>query len=482
MLQQLTDFFSEEGWLNSNLEIVKNFLWAWDWHSIIIVLVLCGIYFTIRTRFVQFRMFPEMCRLLVEASPRGKEKQNVSSFQAFSVSVATRVGTGNLAGVAGAIAVGGPGAVFWMWIIALIGSATAFVESTLAQLFKRRSDESFIGGPAYYILHGLHSRWMAALFAILLVLTFGLSYNSIQSNTIADALHKSFNFDPIIVGVILSVLALIIVFGGIHRIAKFSSVIVPVMAIGYLILAIVILTMNYEKIPDMFVLIVKSAFGFGPVAGGLLGAAISNGIKRGLFSNEAGEGSAPNVAATASVSHPVKQGLIQSLGVFTDTLLVCSCTAFIILISGFYGGVGEVEGITVTQDALESQIGSVGQIFVAIAIFFFAFSSIIGNYYYGEANIMFLTRKKWVLQVFRILSGGVMVMIGAIASIKAVWTLGEVFMAIITLCNLVAIVLLGKYAFKLLADYRSQKKQGIKSPSFKKSLFPNLKDDIDAWE
>lgn len=482
MLQQLTDFFSQEGWLNSNLEIVKNFLWAWDWHSIIIVLVLCGIYFTIRTRFVQFRMFPEMCRLLVEASPRGKEKQNVSSFQAFSVSVATRVGTGNLAGVAGAIAVGGPGAVFWMWIIALIGSATAFVESTLAQLFKRRSDESFIGGPAYYILHGLHSRWMAALFAILLVLTFGLSYNSIQSNTIADALHKSFNFDPIIVGVILSVLALIIVFGGIHRIAKFSSVIVPVMAIGYLILAIVILTMNYEKIPDMFVLIVKSAFGFGPVAGGMLGAAISNGIKRGLFSNEAGEGSAPNVAATASVSHPVKQGLIQSLGVFTDTLLVCSCTAFIILISGFYGGVGEVEGITVTQDALESQIGSVGQIFVAIAIFFFAFSSIIGNYYYGEANIMFLTRKKWVLQVFRILSGGVMVMIGAIASIKAVWTLGEVFMAIITFCNLVAIVLLGKYAFKLLADYRSQKKQGIKSPSFKKSLFPNLKDDIDAWE
>ncbi len=480
MFHQITEFLSKEGWLNEHINLVNDFIWEWNWHSIIVVLVFCGIYFTLRTRFVQFRMFPEMCRLLVEPSPKGKEKRHVSSFQAFAVSVATRVGTGNLAGVAGAIAVGGPGAVFWMWLIALIGSATAFVESTLAQLFKRRSEDSFIGGPAYYILHGLHNRWMAALFAVLLILTFGLSYNSIQSNTIAGAMQQTFNLDPAIIGLVLSAFALVIVFGGIQRIAKFSSVIVPMMAIGYLILAIVVLSMNYEKIPDMFVLIVKSAFGLGPAAGGLVGAAMSNGIKRGLFSNEAGEGSAPHAAATASVTHPVKQGLIQALGVFADTLLVCSCTAFIILISGLYNS--GAQGIELTQNALESQIGAVGQIFVTIAILFFAFSSIIGNYYYGEANIMFLTRKKWVLQVFRVLSGGVMVMLGALASLDVVWSLGEVFMAILTLCNLVAIILLGKYAFSLLADYRDQKKRGITSPTFSRSQFPKIKNDLDAWE
>ena len=478
MFDQISEFLSKEGWLNTHLEGVNNFLW--EWHSLVFVLVACGIYFTIRTRFVQFRMIPEMFKMLIETSPRSREKHHVSSFQAFAVSVATRIGTGNLAGVAGAIAIGGPGAVFWMWLIALIGSATAFVESTLAQLFKCRSKDSFIGGPAYYILHGLHSRWMAALFAVLLILTFGLSYNSIQSNTIATAMQKAFSFDPTIVGIVLSVVALIIVFGGIQRIAKFSSIIVPVMAIGYLILALVVLSMNYEKIPDMFALIFKSAFGIGPAAGGLVGAAMSHGIKRGLFSNEAGEGSAPNVAATALVSHPVKQGLIQALGVFTDTLLVCSCTAFIILISGLYDS--GAAGIDLTQNALESQIGPVGQIFIAIAILCFAFTSIIGNYYYGEANIMFLTRKRWVVQVFRFLSGGVMVMIGALASLDVVWSLGEVFMAILTLCNLVAILLLGKYAFKLLADYRAQKKRGIKSPTFNSSLFPNLKNDLDAWD
>ena len=268
MIDQITDFLSKEGWLNTHLELVNDFLWGW--HSLVFVLVLCGIYFTFRTKFVQFRMFPEMCRLLVESSPRGKEKHHVSSFQAFALSVATRVGTGNLAGVAGAIAIGGPGAVFWMWLIALIGSATAFVESTLAQLFKRRSRDSFIGGPAYYILHGLHSRWMAALFALLLILTFGLSYNSIQSNTIAGAMRTAFNLDPVVSGVVLSVMAMIIVFGGIRRIVKFSSVIVPVMAIGYLVLAIVVLSLSYEHIPDMIAVIFKSAFGIGPAAGGLV--------------------------------------------------------------------------------------------------------------------------------------------------------------------------------------------------------------------
>lgn len=473
-------WLTADGWLNKLLSKFNEFLWGWHWHSIVVVLVVCGLYFTVRTRFVQFRMIPEMFRLLGESLPKKKSKNQVSSFQAFAVSLATRVGTGNLAGVAGAIAVGGPGAVFWMWMIALIGSATAFIESTLAQLYKRRNGESFIGGPAYYILHGIHWPWMAALFAVLITLTFGLSYNSIQSNTIAEAMNAAFGLDTTMVGVILTVLSLVIVFGGIHRIAIVSSVLVPLMAIGYFVMALEIVVMNYDLIPSVLRLIVDNAFGIGPMAGGVVGVAMREGIKRGLFSNEAGEGSAPNVAATASVSHPVKQGLIQALGVFTDTLLVCSCTAFIILLTGVYK-TGDVEGIALTQTAIESQIGPSGKIFVAIAIFFFAFSSIIGNYYYGEANILFLTKRKWVLLVYRILSGGVMVMIGAVASLKIVWNLGEVFMALITLCNLIAIMILGKHAFFLLKDYRDQKRKGIKSPQFKRSSMPSIKDDIDAW-
>lgn len=473
-------WLTADGWLNQLLSKFNEFLWGWHWHSIVVVLVVCGLYFTVRTRFVQFRMIPEMFRLLGESLPKKKSKNQVSSFQAFAVSLATRVGTGNLAGVAGAIAVGGPGAVFWMWMIALIGSATAFIESTLAQLYKRRNGESFIGGPAYYILHGIHWRWMAALFAVLITLTFGLSYNSIQSNTIAEAMNAAFGLDTTMVGVILTVLSLVIVFGGIHRIAIVSSVLVPLMAIGYFVMALEIVVMNYDLIPSVLRLIVDNAFGIGPMAGGVVGVAMREGIKRGLFSNEAGEGSAPNVAATASVSHPVKQGLIQALGVFTDTLLVCSCTAFIILLTGVYK-TGDVEGIALTQTAIESQIGPSGKIFVAIAIFFFAFSSIIGNYYYGEANILFLTKRKWVLLVYRLLSGGVMVMIGAVASLKIVWNLGEVFMALITLCNLIAIMILGKHAFFLLKDYGNQKRKGIKSPQFKRSSIPSIKDDIDAW-
>lgn len=480
-LLTISEYLSPEGWLNQALSSINEFLWGWHWHSILIVLAVCGVYFTIRTRFVQFRMVPEMFRLLCESAPLNKKKNQVSSFQAFAVSLATRVGTGNLAGVAGAIAVGGPGAVFWMWMIALLGSATAFVESTLAQLYKRRNGESFIGGPAYYILHGTHWRWMASLFAVLMILTFGLSYNSIQSNTIAEAMHSAFGFDTTIVGIVLTVLALVIVFGGIHRIAIVSSVMVPLMAIGYFVLALVVIVMNYRLIPGVFRLIVDNAFGIGPMAGGMVGVAMREGVRRGLFSNEAGEGSAPNVAATATVSHPVKQGLIQALGVFTDTLIVCSCTAFIILLSGLYDN-GTLEGITLTQSALETQVGSSGKIYVAIAIFFFAFSSIIGNYYYGESNIVFLTKKKWVLTVYRLLSGGFMVMLGALASLKIVWNMGEVFMALITLCNLLAILILGKYAFALLKDYKSQRRQGIKSPEFKRSTLSEIEKDIDAWD
>lgn len=464
--------------LNTAITSVNDAIWT---YLLIGALIICGLYFTIRTRFVQFTLLGDMFRQLVDASPAGGGKKHISSFQAFAVSVATRVGTGNLAGVATAIAVGGPGAVFWMWIIALIGSATAFIEATLAQLFKRPSSDSFIGGPAYYIRRGMHNKWMAALFAVLLTLTFGLSYNSIQSNTICGALHQAFGFDQAVVGIILSALALFIAFGGIQRIAHVSSILVPVMAIGYFILALVVVIMNYDLVPHVIRLIVVNAFGFEQVAGGGLGMTIMIGIRRGLFSNEAGEGSAPNVAATAHVSHPVKQGLIQALGVFTDTLLVCSCTAFLVLISGLYNTEG-VQGIQLTQASMESQVGSWGTIFVAIAIILFAFSSIIGNYYYGEANIRYLTDKKWALQVFRIFSGGVFVFFGSVASFEFVWNLGDLFMALLTLCNLIALVFLCKYAFKLLDNYRAQKRRGIKDPVFHRSDLPEIADELDAWE
>ena len=451
------------------------------------VLVACGIWFTIKTRGVQFRMIGEMFRILGDSTSASKTSQedkkhkHVSSFQAFCVSVATRVGTGNLAGVATAIAIGGPGSVFWMWIIALLGSATSFVESTLAQLFKQRNKDSFIGGPAYYIMKGLHCRWMAVLFAVLITLTFGLSYNSIQSNTICDALHSAFGWNKIVVGVCIAVMGLVIIFGGIQRIARISSVIVPFMAIGYFLLALVIMIMNIELIPHVFEVIFRGAFGFEQVTGGTLGVTIMIGVRRGLFSNEAGEGSSPNVAATATVTHPVKQGLLQALGVFTDTLLVCSCTAFVIIISGVYDTPG-LNGISLTQAAMRKDIGDFGPSFVAIAIFLFAFSSIIGNYYYGEANIKFMSSKPWVMPLYRIMSGGVMVIIGSIASLEQVWTLGDLFMALITICNLIAIILLGKYAFRLLDDYRSQKRQGIKNPRFHRSQLPDIEKDIDCWD
>lgn len=475
----MNNLFSADSAINVALTMVNDAMWT---YCLIGALVLCGLYFTWRTGFVQFRYVHEMIRALSESSQRaGERHHHVSSFQAFAVSVATRVGTGNLAGVATAIALGGPGAVFWMWLIALIGSATAFVESTLAQLFKRNSsDGTFIGGPAYYILYGLRSRWMSTLYAVLLTLTFGLSYNSIQSNTICDAMHTAFGINPVLMGAAITLLSLVIVFGGIHRIARVSSVLVPIMAIGYFVLALVVVMMNITLVPHMFKMIIESAFGVGQFAGGALGATMMMGVKRGLFSNEAGEGSAPNVAATAHVSHPVKQGLIQALGVFTDTLLVCSCTAFIILISGVYEG-SDLNGIVLTQASLQSQIGRWGTTFVAIAILLFAFSSIIGNYYYGEANVRFLTGKKWVLTVYRLLSGGLMVMFGAMASLDLVWSIGDLFMALITLCNLVAILFLGKYAFSLLDDYRRQRRAGRMEPTFTCEQFPEIADVLEAW-
>ena len=460
------------------IDVTNDLLWT---YIMIAALIACALYFTVRSGFVQFRMIGEMIRQLANSNERHHEQgKHISPFQAFAVSLASRVGTGNLAGVATAIAVGGPGAVFWMWVIALIGSANAFIESTLAQLYKRRTEDSFIGGPAYYILHGLKCRWMAVLFSVLTILTFGFAFNTVQSNTLCEAVENAFGISHVYIGIAITVMTLIIIFGGIQRIAKVSSVIVPIMALGYILLALTIVVLNISQLPAVLELIFKNAFGVEQVVGGGVGAALMQGIKRGLFSNEAGMGSAPNVAATASTSHPVKQGLIQSLGVFTDTLIICSCTAFIILMSGIELG-SEMDGIRLTQEALTVQIGSAGRIFVAIAIFFFAFSSIIGNYYYGEANIKFISSSKKVLNIYRTLVC-VMVMGGAIMSLQTVWSLADLTMGLMTLCNIAAIVLLGGQVFTLLKDYRKQKSEG-KDPVFRKSEIKEFasNDAIESW-
>ena len=449
-------------------------------YILIIMLLGCAFWFTYKTKFVQFRMIGEMVRLLGDSTGKTEGREHhISSFQAFAISIASRVGTGNLAGVATAITLGGPGAVFWMWVIALFGASSAFIESTLAQLYKVHGHNSFVGGPAYYMKKGLKQPWMGILFAFLLIFTFGFAFNSVQSNTICAAFEEAFNISPALMGCILTALTLIIIFGGIQRIAKVSSIIVPIMALGYIALALIIVLLNIKELPGVLALIVGHAFGWEQALGGGVGMALMQGIKRGLFSNEAGMGSAPNVAATAHVSHPVKQGLIQTLGVFTDTLIICTCTAFIILFSGAPLD-GSTNGVQLTQHALTNEIGPSGAIFVAVALFFFAFSSILGNYYYGEANVRYLTHRKWVLNIYRILVGG-MVMFGAVATFDLAWSLADVTMGLMVLCNLIAISLLGKYAFRLLEDYRAQKSAGIKDPVFTKNRLKEVEKDIECW-
>ncbi|MDU5110145.1 MAG: alanine/glycine:cation symporter family protein [Clostridium sp.] len=463
--------------LNDFILAFNDILWT---YILIAMLIIIGLYFTFKTKFVQFRNIKEMIRLLGDGATSKDDKNTISSFQAFCISTASRVGTGNLAGIATAIAIGGPGAIFWMWLIALIGSASAFIESTLAQIYKEKDGSNFIGGPAYYMEKGLKKRWMGVVFAILITISFGLVFNSVQSNTIALSLNSSFGFDTKIVGLILTILTIIIIFGGVKRIADVSSVLVPIMAIAYILVALFIVLKNFSAIPSIITLIFENAFGINQVVGGSIGAALMQGIKRGLFSNEAGMGSAPNAAATATVSHPVKQGFIQTLGVFTDTIIICSCTAFIVLLSGAPLD-GSIKGIELTQLAVSSQVGSWGNIFISLCILLFAFSSIVGNYYYGEANIQFITNKKIYLSIYRI-SVALMVFFGSLVSMDIVWNLADVFMGLMAIINLIAIVLLSKIAFKALDDYNTQKKAGIKDPIFKSSSIPELNDEVTEWK
>lgn len=463
--------------LNNWILATNDFIWTY----ILIALLICiGVYFTFKSKFVQFRNIREMFRLLGDGIVSGNPKNSVSSFQAFCIATASRVGTGNLAGVATALALGGPGAIFWMWLIALIGSASAFIESTLAQIYKEKGERSFIGGPAFYMEKGLKKRWLGILFAVIITITFGLVFNSVQANTVTLAFHEVFGTSRIWLGIILTLFTLLVIFGGIHRIAVISGIIVPLMAIAYILLAAFILFTHLGTLPHVIGSIFTNAFGFEQFAGGGLGAVIMQGVRRGLFSNEAGMGSAPNAAATATVSHPVKQGLIQALSVFTDTLIICSCTAFIILLSDVPLD-GTVKGIQLTQMALSHQIGSVGGQFIAICILLFAFSSIVGNYSYCETNLFFISKNKTYLQLYRIIVGG-MVMFGAIAALDLVWNIADLFMAIMTITNLIAIVLLVKIALKTLQDYNRQRRINKKNIIFKSSSISELKDSTSEWE
>ena len=451
------------------------------WTVIVIpLLVGCALYFTWNLRGVQFTGIREMIHNLLH--DEGEEVTNrthhkhISSFQAFAVSLSSRVGTGNLAGVASAIFVGGPGAVFWMWVMALFGAATAFMEATLAQLFKRRGEESFYGGPAYYMQHGLGRRWMGILFAALMIFTFGLSNQIVQSNTLCTAISDAAGWDMRWVAATLTLMTLIIIFGGIQRIARFCAVVVPFMAVGYLLLAIYIMTVHISHVPEVLALIVKSAFGWHQAAGGAVGIAVMQGIRRGLFSNEAGEGSAPNAAATAAISHPVKQGLLQSFGVFVDTIVICTCTALIILLSGLYNG--EHDGILLTSRAMSHHLGPMGAWYLTAAIILFAYSTIIANYFYGETNVRFITEKPWALLAFR-LASGVTVMAGGLMTLQQSWSIVDLAMGLITIVNLIAVILLSRYVFRLLRDYREQRRAG-QNPTFHRSMFPEA--DLEAWE
>jgi len=457
------------------------------------LLIGAGLYFTVVTRFIQFRHFGHMWKLL-RVSNQGRKDGGISSFEALMTSLAARVGTGNLAGVAIAIYLGGPGAVFWMWMTALVGMSTSFIESTLAQAYKvPHNDNVYRGGPAYYIEKGLGKRWLAVFFSLCLLVAFGLAFNGVQSNTIAQATNEAFGVPTWMTGLVLVVLVAPVVFGGLRSVARIAGKIVPVMAILYILLALFIIVTNFSQFPAAIALIVKSAFGFEQAAGGVIGYGIAqamiNGIKRGLFSNEAGMGSAPNAAATAKShpDHPAVQGFMQMLGVFMDTLIICTATASIIILSGVVDPNVEQEGIQLTQLALSQYVGDLGVVFVAIAIFFFSFTSIIANYSYGESNLEFISgakNAKVMIMIFRFLVLG-MVFIGSVASLPAIWNFADLSMGLMALVNLVAILLLSPVALRILRDYERQVKEGKTGDQIKfdPDNFVKLRDEAnrDAW-
>ncbi len=458
------------------------------WGQLVYVLVAVGLYFTLRMGFIQFRHFGHMFSVMKGSTK--SDAAGISSYQALCTGLAARVGTGNIAGVAVAIYLGGPGAIFWMWLIALIGMASAFVESALAQLYKMKDDQgNYRGGPAYYMEKGLGQRWMGVLFSLFLIACFGLAFNGVQANSISAAMQTAFNIPKLATGIGLAIISGVIIFGGLRGIARFSELVVPFMAVAYLLIAFVVVGMHIEKLPDVFALIFRSAFGFEQAGAGALGYTVAqamlNGIKRGLFSNDAGMGSAPNTAATASPypPHPASQGYVQMMGVFIDTIVICTCTAFIVLLSTQYVPGNGLTGINLTQAALSEHIGSMGNAFIALAVFFFAFTSIVANYAYAENNLVFLEHNHPSrLAIFR-LCVLAMVVWGAVADLPVVWTLADIAMAFMIITNVIAILLLSNTAIKLAKDYNAQRKAG-KLPTFDVAMYPELKDKLEpgVWD
>ncbi len=461
-LVKLTDSF--DGWLYSTV-----LFWA---------LIIVGLFFTIRTKFVQIRLFPEGIRVLTEKSHDG----GLSSFQTLMIATASRVGTGNIAGVATAIVAGGPGAVLWMWIMAVIGSASAFIESTLAQIYKRKDGELFKGGPAYYIERAMKARWLGIIFAVLLILTFAFGFNGLQAYNIASSLEHyagdNYRIAAVIAGAVLAALAAYLFFGGAHKISKVSSVLVPIMAAIYIAIGLIITFSHIGDLPGIFGEIFRQAFDFEAIFGGFAGSCMVWGIKRGLFSNEAGMGSAPNAAAAADVSHPVKQGLVQVISVFIDTIVICSTTVFIVLCTGQYTVGGELNGIPLVQQSVQTMFGEVGVGIITVSVALFAFTSLIGNYFYAEANIKFISENKTFMFVFRILAV-IMVFAGANMNLTLAWNLADIFMGGMALVNILAMFCLGGIAIRAMDDYVTQKKAG-KNPVFKAASIGL--DNTDVWK
>lgn len=474
------------------LEGFVNWLNGLLWSTPVIYgLLLVGLWFSISTRFVQVRQIKEMVRLMFQGK---SSKAGVSSFQALSIALSGRVGTGNIAGVATAIFFGGPGAVFWMWVIAFVGASSAYIESTLAQIYKVKQDGQYRGGPAYYIEKGIGWKWFGVTFAIAMFVALAILMPGVQSNSIALGIDTAFGINKNVTGIVIGLLLAFIIFGGVKRIATAATIIVPFMALGYILLAIVIMAMNITAVPEVFSLIFRSAFAMDSVFGGLIGTAILWGVKRGLYSNEAGQGTGAHPAAAAEVSHPAQQGLVQAFSVYIDTLFVCSATAFMILFTGMYNTetedgtrlVNNIPAVEVgpgfTQAAIDSVFPGFGSGFVAIALFFFAFTTIMAYYYIAETNVAYLTRgkdSKWAMFLLKLVVIAATIY-GASNEATLAWALGDAGLGITVWLNMIAILILAKPALTTLKDYESQRKQGILDPVFDPKAL-GIK-NADFWE
>ena len=465
--------------MSSMLTNINNVMYTF---VLLILLAGVGIYFTIRTRGVQIRLLKDGIASLMEKSEKTDQEgqPKVSSFQALMISTASRVGTGNIAGIATAIAAGGPGSVFWMWLMAVIGGASAFVESTLAQIYKVRQNGQFRGGPSYYMERALKKRWLGILFSVLLIICFAYGFNGLQSFNMSSALEYyiadySKTIWPVALGLILAAATAAVIWGGVHRIGFITSVMVPVMATIYILIGLVTMILHIRELPAVFAMIFENAFDFRSIAGGFAGSAVVIGVKRGLFSNEAGMGSAPNASASADVEHPVKQGLVQVISVFIDTLLICSSTAMMLLVSGVEGKTGVMDGIPFVQAAISANVGHWGIHFITVSIFAFAFSSLVGNYYYAESNILFIKNSKILLNVFRVTCVAA-IFLGAQADFSLMWNIADITMGCMALVNIVVIFLLGGTAVKALKHYEMLKKQ--KKPIVFKGTDIGIEDTI----